>query len=128
MAILNMTRVNMKAGLIATVSGFLIVSCGEDSMKKAMDKETYRFHGTYTNPASLSSLVFHDAQMTFTINRELRMTKPFLVKDHQVHVEMKESSKEKRENLVFNQHEDGKRLTCNSCAIYGIPNTWERMD
>ncbi|KGY09775.1 hypothetical protein [Vibrio sinaloensis] len=119
-------------GIILSVVGIsalmLLVGCSEEKAVRMLNKQTYEFTGVFENQYNQDLLKFSDAQVTFIREGELNMTKPFEVKGNDLTITMRNSSKEKREDIVMRIHGQNELLTCSTCAKYQLASVWQKRD
>lgn len=95
----------------------------KESLEHWFNAETYAFNGLYANQFNHDTLVFRNGIVRFKVqgkNREL----PFRVDGSEVAIQLRNSSKEKRADLVMRIHGSGEVLTCSACAMYRLSNVW----
>lgn len=105
-----------------------VVGCSEEETKRLLNRETYSFVGVYDNLYNDDRLEFNNAQVTIIKAQGLDITKPFDVNDNFLTIQMRNSSKEKREDIVMRIHGDNELLTCSVCAKYQLASTWQKRD
>ncbi|TFH93184.1 hypothetical protein [Vibrio ouci] len=114
------------------VVGFLfagLLGCSEEKAERLLNKETYSFIGIYENQHNGDLLKFSDAEITVTKERGETYTKPFEVDGDNLIIQMRNNSKEKRDDIVMRIHGDNELLTCSVCAKYQLSSTWvKRFD
>lgn len=110
-------------GLVSIVP-FVLQGCSEEDAERMFNKETYSFVGIYENQHNGDLLQFSDAKVTVTKEQGASFTKPFSVDDGFVTIQMRNNSKEKREDIVMRIHGDNELLTCSVCAKYQLSPTW----
>lgn len=111
------------------VVGFLfagLLGCSEEKAERLLNKETYSFIGIYENQHNGDLLKFSDAEITVTKERGETYTKPFEVDGDNLIIQMRNNSKEKRDDIVMRIHGDNELLTCSVCAKYQLSSTWVR--
>ncbi|WP_394126522.1 hypothetical protein [Vibrio hepatarius] len=111
------------------VVGFLfagLLGCSEENAERLLNKETYSFIGIYENQHNGDLLKFSDAEITVTKERGETYTKPFEVDGDNLIIQMRNNSKEKRDDIVMRIHGDNELLTCSVCAKYQLSSTWVR--
>ncbi|WP_159737546.1 hypothetical protein [Vibrio atypicus] len=116
------------AMFISGVLSSALVGCSEEEAVRMLNKQTYQFTGVFENQYNDDLLEFSDAQVTFVREGHLDMTKPFEVKDNYLTITMRNSSKEKREDIVMRIHGQSEVLTCSICAKYQLASTWQKRD
>ncbi|MFM2587785.1 hypothetical protein [Vibrio sp. TBV020] len=107
-------------GLMSTV----LLGCSEEKAERMLNKKTYSFIGVYENQHNGDLLEFSDAQVTVIKDDGDSFTKPFEVKDNNLIIQMRNNSKEKRDDIVMRIHGDNELLTCSVCAKYQLSSTW----
>ena len=100
--------------------------CSEEDAERMLNKETYSFVGIYENQHNGDLLQFDDAKVTVTKEDGATFTKPFSVDDGFVTIQMRNNSKEQRDDIVMRIHGDKELLTCSVCAKYQLSPTWLR--
>jgi len=101
-----------------------LLGCSEEKTERMLNQETYSFVGVFENHYNSDLLEFKDAQVTFITSQGLDFTKPFEVDDDHLTIQMRNSSKEKREDIVMRIHGQSELLTCNVCAKYDMASIW----
>ena len=116
---------------ILIVSGLLLgalLGCSEEKTERMLNQETYSFTGVFENQFNGDLLEFKDAKVTIIKEQGLDYTKPFEVEDNYLTIQMRNSSKEKREDIVMRIHGQQELLTCSICAKYQLSATWRKRD
>lgn len=113
----------LTAGMVLTLAG-----CSEEKAERMLNKQTYQFTGVFENLYNDDLLEFSDAKVTFVRAGQLDMTKSFKVKDNYLTITMRNSSKEKREDIVMRIHGQNELLTCSVCAKYQLASIWQKRD
>lgn len=121
-------QVKITAMLVCSAIPVALVGCSEEKAERILNKQTYSFIGVFENPFNGDLLEFKDAQVTVIKEQGLDFTKPFAVKDNHLTIQMRNSSKEKREDIVMRIHGNNELLTCNVCAKYQLSSTWQKRD
>ncbi|MEF1255065.1 hypothetical protein [Vibrio sp. M260112] len=122
------TRVKSTALLVCGLLPVALMGCSEEKTERILNKQTYSFEGVFENQYNGDLLEFKDAQVTFIKENHLDVTKTFEVKDNYLTIQMRNSSKEKREDIVMRIHGNNELLTCNVCAKYQLASTWQKRD
>tara|TARA_Y100001956_G_scaffold81757_1_gene100303 strand:- start:1636 stop:2040 length:405 start_codon:yes stop_codon:yes gene_type:complete len=117
------TALILWGGITATLG-----ACSEEKAIRMLNKQTYQFIGVFENQYNGDLLEFSDAKVTFIRDGQLDTTKPFEVKDNYLTITMRNSSKEKREDIVMRIHGQNELLTCSVCAKYQLASTWQKRD
>ncbi|MDN3697360.1 MULTISPECIES: hypothetical protein [Vibrio] len=121
---------NIKPSLslsLLSLAALLLSGCSEEKIERLENAQTYAFKGMYSNQENSNTIHFKDGVMRYTMAGEV-MEKPYTVEDKSVYIKLRNSSKEKRNDLVMSIHLSGARLTCNSCAMYNMSSLWLRAD
>ncbi|WGV98951.1 hypothetical protein QF117_01030 [Vibrio sp. YMD68] len=108
------------------VVGVLLTSiqgCFQEKIEKIANRETLSFEGVYSNQYNSNTLVFKEGVMTYQAGDQT-MTREFEVDGSELFVKFRNSSKEKRDDLVMRIHGEGEVLTCSACARYSLMNFW----
>ncbi|MHC6529919.1 hypothetical protein [Vibrio proteolyticus] len=106
--------------------GTLLNGCGQDELERLVHHETYSFEGSYGNQDNEDTITFKDGVMTYSIQGSI-FTKSYTVDKRHVHIQLRNSSLEKREDLVMSIQNEGESLTCSSCAKYKLASVWNRL-
>lgn len=114
--------------LLSSVMSLTLFGCSEEKAERMLNKETYSFTGVFENQFNGDLLEFKDAKVTYINSKGLDFTKPFEVDDDHLTIQMRNSSKEKREDIVMRIHGQSELLTCNVCAKYDIASIWLKKD
>lgn len=114
----------------AVVSLFsLLIGCTQDDLERMANKETFAFEGAYDNQYTPYILRFKDGTVFFQSEEaSLEWQRRYTVKDNLLHIQIRNNSKEKRDDLVMRIHGEGEVLTCSACAKYQLSNIWVRID
>ncbi|WP_370689727.1 hypothetical protein [Vibrio coralliilyticus] len=105
---------------------FMLQGCFEEKLERMINQQTYEFEGVYENLYSQDLLLFKDAMVTISRVGAPEITKPFSVEDNFLTITMRNSSKEKRDDIVMRIHGDKEALTCSVCAKYQLASVWQR--
>ncbi|GLT18576.1 hypothetical protein GCM10007938_23550 [Vibrio zhanjiangensis] len=100
--------------------------CFEENLNRMLNKQTYEFEGVYENLYSQDLLMFKDAQVTISKVGAPDVIKSFSVDDNYLTITMRNSSLEKREDIVMRIHGNNEALTCSICAKYQLSSVWQR--
>ncbi|UPQ89326.1 hypothetical protein [Vibrio sinaloensis] len=103
-----------------------LLGCSDEQTERILNKETYEFSGVFDNLYNQDRLEFRDAYVTIIKTKGENFTKPFEVKDNFLTIQMRNSSKEKREDIVMRIHGNNELLTCSVCAKYQLASTWQK--
>ncbi|MEF1291352.1 hypothetical protein [Vibrio sp. M260118] len=106
----------------------VLLGCSEEKAQRMLNQETFQFNGVYENYYNGDLLEFKDGQVTFNREQAEGLTKPFTVEDNYLTIQMRNSSKEKREDIVMRIHGEQELLTCSICAKYQLSSTWQKRD
>lgn len=117
----------VKTILIVSVVAVLL-GCSEEDAERMLNQATYQFNGVFENQYNADLLEFKDGQVTFIREQAENFTKPFDVDDDYLTIQMRNSSKEKREDIVMRIHGEQELLTCSICAKYQLSPTWRKKD
>jgi hypothetical protein len=118
----------MKPLLVAIVMLSVGMSgCFEEKVERWVNKETYDFKGIYKNEYNDDRISFHDAKVTIQSGSQ-SMTVPFRVDGSFIHIRVRNSSKEKRPDIIMRIYAEGELLICTACAMYDLSNVWIRHD
>lgn len=113
----------------SAVIGFFALSlqgCLQDQLERWVDSDTYSFNGIYqSDDGEASFLSFENGVMRY-VTPSNQVTKSYKVVKGQVHITLRNSSVEKRDDLVMSIHGTGEFLTCVSCPKYKMANRWHR--
>ena len=115
------TRVSI-VGILFTA----LLGCSEEKAERILNKETYSFIGVYENQHNGDLLEFSDATITVTKEMGETYTKPFEVDGDNLIIQMRNNSKEKREDIVMRIHGENEALTCSTCARYQLASVWQK--
>lgn len=115
------------AMLVTSLSVGVLFGCSEVSTDHIIQGETYSFTGVYANQQNADLLQFENGKVTIIKGKGLDFTKPFNVEDNHLTIQMRNSSKEKREDIVMRIHNPN-LLTCSVCAKYQLSSTWHKKD
>ncbi|MGF1742258.1 hypothetical protein L4C34_14455 [Vibrio profundum] len=107
------------------LSSVLLQGCLQDQLERWIDRDTYDFNGIYQSSAEGSFLSFEDGVMRY-VTPLAQMTKNFKVKEGRVHIILRNSPREQRDDLVMSIHGTGEVLTCVTCPKYKMANMWHR--
>lgn len=118
----------ISAVVLSSVASFGLIGCSEEDAVRMLNKQTYDFVGVYENQHNDDLLKFADAQVTFIKPGVPDMIKPFEVDDNALTITMRNSSKEKREDIVMKIHGQNELLTCSACAKYQLASIWQKRD
>ncbi|NAW69899.1 hypothetical protein CAG54_02020 [Vibrio sp. V27_P1S3P104] len=115
------------------IIGMLLLSllngCTQDDLERMADKETFAFEGAYDNQHTPYTLKFKDGKVSFqSETANLEWQRNYTVKENLLYIEIRNNSKEKRDDLVMRIHGGGEVLTCSACAKYQLSNIWVRID
>lgn len=105
-----------------------LVGCSEEKAERWLNKKTYQFQGEFDNQYDDDVLSFADGQVTIIRTGKPNQTKPFEVKDAFLTIQMRNSSMEKREDIVMRIHGQNELLTCASCAKHQLASVWQKSD
>ncbi|MDW6004958.1 hypothetical protein [Vibrio mangrovi] len=120
-------RYSVKQWLIVILSSLVTYGCFQEDLEHWLNKETYQFRGTYENQYNADLIAFEEAKVS--IHSEGRsMVVPFQVDGNFIYIQVRQSSKEHREDIVMRIHGEGEVLTCNACAKYHLSNIWVRVN
>nr|WP_167469877.1 hypothetical protein [Vibrio aquaticus] len=123
-----MNRSVMILGLIGFTS-LTLLGCSEQDAERMLNKQTYDFVGVYENQYNGDLLEFNNAQVTVIRPQGGNFTKSFQVDGNHLSIQMRNSSKEQREDIVMRIHGKNELLTCSVCAKYQLSPTWlKRLD
>lgn len=106
----------------------LLVACSQEELERLADRSTFSFEGKYDNQHNQDMLLFKDGEVAFESNGTRLWQRSFIVKDNQLAIQFRQSSKEKRDDLVMRIHGGGEVLTCSACALYQMSHVWVRLD
>lgn len=102
-----------------------LVGCSQEDLERMANKETLSFEGSYDNQYDQRLLVFKQGLVSILkVGEEPVWQRPFQVDGSVLSIQMRQSSKEKREDLVMRIHGEGEVLTCSACARYQLSNVW----
>lgn len=125
---MRMKHWNTRLGIVGILFTALL-GCSEEKAERILNKETYSFIGVYENQHNGDLLKFSDATITVTKEMGETYTKPFEVDGDNLIIQMRNNSKEKRDDIVMRIHGDNELLTCSVCAKYQLSSTWlKRLD
>ncbi|MEL7290368.1 MAG: hypothetical protein AAGJ78_04305 [Pseudomonadota bacterium] len=103
-----------------------LIGCSDEQAERILNKETYEFTGEFDNLYNQDRLEFRDAYVTIVKAKGENFTKPFEVNDNFLTIQMRNSSKEKRDDIVMRIHGNNELLTCSVCAKYQLASTWQK--
>lgn len=109
--------------LLCVLMFFGLFGCDRESMDRYLNEETYAFSGTYSNQYNSDTLVFKGGTVVIALDSETKSV-PYKVDGTNLIIRVKNTSKEKRPDIVMRIHGDGEVLTCNACAKYNLSNNW----
>ncbi|MCG3720943.1 hypothetical protein EXA23_03660 [Vibrio cincinnatiensis] len=114
----------------AVISLFSVLfGCTQDDLVRMANKETFSFEGTYDNQYTPYILVFKEGKVSFQAEAtHFEWERNYTVKDNLLYIQIRNSSLEKRDDLVMRIHGGGEVLTCTACAQYQLSNIWVRLD
>lgn len=125
---MRMEHWKIRFGVVGILSTALL-GCSEEAAERILNKETYSFIGVYENQHNGDLLRFSDAEITVTKEMGETYTKAFEVDGNNLIIQMRNNSKEKRDDIVMRIHGDNELLTCGVCAKYQLSSTWvKRLD
>ncbi|OEF92376.1 hypothetical protein ACODG7_13325 [Vibrio anguillarum] len=104
--------------LIATLQG-----CFQDDLERWLNRETYEFKGTYDNQFNDDLLIFEEGVVRAESETQ-HWSRAYSVDGNQLTIQLRNNSKEKREDIVLVIHGKGEVLTCSVCAMYKLSNVW----
>ncbi|WP_047042060.1 hypothetical protein [Vibrio mexicanus] len=113
--------------MIGVLVVLLVSGCLEEEIDKYVNRETYAMIGTYDNNYNDQILSFKNGVMTHQMNNGNLVSRPFRVEGKYLYVQFRNSSKEKREDLVMVIHGEGELLSCNACAKHRLASIWTRQ-
>lgn len=122
MSVKNILKVGFSLVLTALLTG-----CLEEEIDKIVNKETYAMNGTYDNNYDEQLLRLSNGVLTHKMVDGNQVTRPFRVEGKNLYVQFRNSSKEKRDDLVMVIHGNGELLSCNACAKHGLASIWTRQ-
>jgi hypothetical protein len=105
-----------------------LLGCSQDEKKRWTNKEAYQFVGTFENQYDDALLEFNEAKVVIIRSDGTSTTRDFVVKDKTLTILIRNSSKEKRENLIMRIHGQSELLTCASCAKHQLASIWQKRD
>ncbi|NOH72512.1 hypothetical protein F0225_14350 [Vibrio pectenicida] len=112
--------------IIFVLLALMLQGCFEDNLNRMINKQTYEFEGVYENLYTQDLLMFKDAKVTISKVGSPDISKSFSVEDNYLTITMRNSSLEKREDIVMRIHGDNEALTCSICAKYQLSSVWQR--
>ncbi len=115
-------KVGVGLVLATTLSG-----CLEEEIDRIINKETYAMNGTYDNNYNEQLLRLSNGVLTHQMVDGNQVSRPFRVEGKNLYVQFRNSSKEKRDDLVMVIHGNGELLSCNACAKHGLASIWTRQ-
>lgn len=108
----------------ATVSG-----CTQEDLERLANRETLAFEGTYDNQYDQQLLVFKEGRVSIhQQGDEPQWQHTFQVEESLLNIRVRQSSREKRDDLVMRIHGGGEVLTCSACARLHLSNVWVRQN
>lgn len=114
---------------VVSITTLTLLGCSEQDAERMLNKQTYDFVGVYENQYNGDLLEFNNAQVTLIRPEGSNFTKSFQVDGNHLSIQMRNSSKEKREDIVMRIHGKNELLTCSVCAKYQLSPTWlKRLD
>ncbi|SJN57776.1 hypothetical protein VR7878_02477 [Vibrio ruber DSM 16370] len=122
---MNQFKYTMKSYLVVLLSSLSLYGCFQEELEHWINKETYAFQGTYENQHNTDLIAFHQAKASIQSEGK-SMVVPFQVDGNFIYIQVRQSSKEKREDIVMRIHGNGEVLTCSACAKYHLSNIWVR--
>lgn len=111
-------------GTLALISALL--GCSQEDIERWANRETYEFHGTYDNQYNSDLLIFEDGIVS-TRSDSQTWSRPYTVDGTQISIQVRNNSKEQREDIVMVIHGQGEVLTCSVCAMYKLSNVWTKI-
>lgn len=108
----------------ATISG-----CSQEDLERLANRETLAFEGTYDNQYDQQLLVFKEGRVSIhQQGDEPQWQYTFQVEESLLNIRVRQSSREKRDDLVMRIHGGGEVLTCSACARLHLSNVWVRQN
>ncbi|MEH0689346.1 hypothetical protein H4F17_09750 [Vibrio cholerae] len=115
-------------GMRILLASLVLVGCSEDDAERYLNKQTYEFVGEYENQYNDDVLRFNNAMVTFIKAGQPNLEKSFNVEGNQLFIQMRNNSKEQREDIVMRIHGNNEVLTCSVCAKYQLASIWQKRD
>ncbi|MGL4829577.1 MAG: hypothetical protein ACRCXG_09760 [Vibrio sp.] len=113
--------------LIFIVSVLLLNGCFQEELENFANRETLAFSGVYDNPHNKDTLAFQQGVVSIHSEQQ-KWERPFSVEGKNLRIQIRNNSKEKRDDLVMTIHGGGEVLTCNACAMYHLSNNWIKLN
>lgn len=120
-----MNRVKWKR-IILVLSVSVLNGCFQEDLENFANRETLAFNGIYDNQYNKDTLEFRQG-VVYIQSGQQKSERPFSVEGSTVRIQIRNSSKEKREDLVMTIHGGGEVLTCSACAKYHLSNIWVNL-
>ncbi|MCL9780153.1 hypothetical protein M9194_01750 [Vibrio sp. S4M6] len=113
-------------GLVIGLSALILQGCFQKQIERVLDSDTYGFNGIYQSDEEEASFIRFEHGVMRYVTPHMQVVKNFKVEDGQVRIILRNSSMEKRDDLVMSIHGTGEYLTCTTCAKYKMGNRWKR--
>lgn len=121
-----MNRVLWKI-VIVMLGVSLLSGCFQEKVENNMIGEGSAFNGLYDNKYNSDTLEFRQG-MVYIHSAQQQWEHPFSVEGTTLRIEIRNNSKEKREDLLMTIHSGGEVLTCSACAMHSLSNHWEQVN
>ncbi|ENM5824964.1 hypothetical protein CGT94_01995 [Vibrio metoecus] len=109
------------------VSVVLLGGCFQEKLENFVNRETLAFNGLFDNPHNQDILEFRQG-VVYIHSAQQKWERPFSVEGNTLRIQIRNNSKEKRDDLLMTIHGGGEVLTCNACAMVHLSNNWVKVN
>ncbi|KQB03679.1 lipoprotein [Vibrio metoecus] len=109
------------------VSVVLLGGCFQEKLENFVNRETLAFNGLFDNPHNQDMLEFRQG-VVYIHSSQQKWERPFSVEGSTLRIQVRNNSKEKRDDLLMTIHGGGEVLTCNACAMFHLSNNWIKVN
>lgn len=109
------------------VSVVLLGGCFQEKLENFVNRETLAFNGLFDNPHNQDILEFRQG-VVYIHSAQQKWERPFSVEGNTLRIQIRNNSKEKRDDLLMTIHGGGEMLTCNACAMVHLSNNWVKVN
>ncbi|ENS5605554.1 hypothetical protein ACE1RU_000386 [Vibrio mimicus] len=113
--------------IILIMAVLLLGGCFQEELENFVNRETLAFNGLYDNPHNKDILEFRQG-IVYIHSSDQKWERPFSVEGKTLRIQIRNSSKEKRDDLFMTIHGGGEVLTCNACAMFHLSNNWVKLN
>ncbi|EGQ9890698.1 hypothetical protein [Vibrio cholerae] len=121
-----MNVANLKPTILI-LSVLLLSGCFQEELENFVNRETLSFNGLYDNPHNKDVLEFRQG-VVYMHSAQQKWERPFSVDGKTLRIQIRNNSKEKRDDLVMTIHGQGEVLTCSACAMFHLSNNWVKLN